>query len=144
MTVQNNKVYRQLYFLATFLLSALILFASTAGTTRAENPANLATITGIVWFDLNRNGVRDQGEPLMSNHPVYLEEIGDDLPGAMIARVETDGEGVFTFPNLEHGSYRIYLKDGTSLDVAISHERSAASVELSFAGRQIFLPLLNR
>jgi hypothetical protein len=142
--MRNTKLYGQIHYLTAVLLSALILFTSTAGTIRAENPANLATITGIVWFDLNRNGVRDRGEPLMSNHPVYLEEIGDDLPGAMIARVETDGEGVFSFPNLEHGNYRIYLKDGASLDVAIAHERSVASVELSFAGRQIFLPLLNR
>jgi hypothetical protein len=126
------------------LLSALILFALPAGTTMAENPADLATISGVVWFDLNRDGVRDEGEPLISNHPVYLQRIGDDLPGAMIARVETDGEGVFSFPNLEHGSYRVYTKDGASLDVAIAHERSVASVELSFAGRQIFLPLLNR
>jgi hypothetical protein len=144
MAMQNGKSNRQLQLFLAFLFAALAFSTLTANTTRAEKPADLATISGIVWFDLNHDGVRDQGEPLMSNHPVYLQRIGDDLPGAMVARVETDEAGVFTFPNLEHGSYRIYLKDGASLDLNISQERSVIAVELFFTGHQLFLPLLNR
>lgn len=64
----------------------------------------LASITGLVWDDLDANAKFDpnQGEKGLPGIPVRLEK----RDGALVAEVVTDADGRYTFLNLEPGRYR--------------------------------------
>jgi hypothetical protein len=133
-----------LYFLTMALLAALILLLSSVNPLRAETEAQLGTIAGVVWFDQNRNGIFDADEPLMPNYPVYLQGIGQDQPGALVARAMTNDAGSFTFANIQCGDYRLYVENGDSVEITVSHERNSGAVKIGFGGQQIFLPMIGR
>jgi len=56
-----------------------------------------------VWYDANRNGIQDPGEPGIGGVSVNLENSG----GTMIDTTVTDAQGMYLFPNLSDGSYRV-------------------------------------
>ncbi len=56
-----------------------------------------AQISGTVWFDTNRNGLFDSGEPGMENISVRL--VGNS--SGPVASVTTDGNGAFSITNIE-------------------------------------------
>ncbi|WP_053956604.1 DUF7507 domain-containing protein [Inediibacterium massiliense] len=63
-----------------------------------------ATITGIVFNDLNNNGVLDPGEPGIPNVYVVIRD-----PNGVCTTVQTDASGIYTFSNLTvAGNYTIY------------------------------------
>jgi hypothetical protein len=57
----------------------------------------------LVWYDLNRNGIQDVGEPGIQNVTVLLQ---DDV-GNVIATSTTDAAGFYGFSGLLPGSYRV-------------------------------------
>ena len=61
----------------------------------------LASITGLTWHDLNRDGVFDPNEHILEGWTVRLETIGGELLG----EVETDENGIYLFDDLELGTY---------------------------------------
>ncbi|MDZ7723225.1 MAG: SdrD B-like domain-containing protein [candidate division KSB1 bacterium] len=61
------------------------------------------SIGDLVWYDLNRNGTVDEGEPGISDMIVYLL----NEKGERIAKTVTDQQGKYTFKNIPHGSYTI-------------------------------------
>ncbi len=75
----------------------------------ATQPTTLAvpgSISGFVYLDLNRNGVRDTGDTGVAN--VVLNLTGTDMTGAAITRqATTDTNGAYTFGNLLPGTYQI-------------------------------------
>jgi hypothetical protein len=135
---------RQVYFFLMGVLVAFILLLASANPMSAETETRLGTITGVVWFDYNRDGILDVDEPLMANHPVYLQGVGEDQPGALVARVMTDEAGNFTFANIEHGDYQIFVENGDSVEITLSHDRNSGNIKIAFTGQQIFLPLVGR
>ncbi|WP_373601619.1 DUF6923 family protein, partial [Paraclostridium bifermentans] len=63
-----------------------------------------ATITGIVFNDLNHNGIYDVGEPVIPNAYVVRQGTGGGCQ-----TVQTDAFGRYTFPNLgSAGNHTIY------------------------------------
>ncbi|GIV89344.1 MAG: collagen-binding protein [Chloroflexus sp.] len=56
-----------------------------------------AQISGTVWFDVNRNGLFDSGEPGMENISVTL----NGNSSGPLPPVTTDGSGSFTITNIE-------------------------------------------
>ncbi len=60
--------------------------------------------TGVVFNDVNGNGVRDNGEVGIGGITVRLDR-GND--GVIDNTALTDGNGVYSFPTLGPGSYRI-------------------------------------
>ncbi|RFA31687.1 hypothetical protein CAI16_20240, partial [Virgibacillus dokdonensis] len=63
-----------------------------------------ASITGIVFDDVNGNGVYDGGEPGIPNVFVVLQD-----PNGVCTDVQTDGSGNYTFPSLTvAGDYTVY------------------------------------
>ncbi|WP_373601493.1 DUF6923 family protein, partial [Paraclostridium bifermentans] len=63
-----------------------------------------ATITGIVFDDLNHNGIYDVGEPPIPNAYVVRQRVG----GGCVT-VQTDAFGVYTFSNINlAGTHIIY------------------------------------
>jgi uncharacterized repeat protein (TIGR01451 family) len=62
-------------------------------------------ITGTVYFDLNKNGVKDVGEPGIINRSVKLLPLGLVIP--------TDANGDYTFA-VANGSYQVAILNNTS------------------------------
>lgn len=58
-------------------------------------------VTGTKWNDLNGNGVKDPGEPVLPNWKIILSN-GRDTMG-----VKTDSLGNYYFTNLQPGTYTI-------------------------------------
>jgi hypothetical protein len=133
-----------IYVFTLGVLAALLILLSSVNPLQAETEAKLGTISGVVWFDHNRDGILDADEPLMAHHPVHLQGIGEDQPGALIARVLTDEAGNFTFANIECGDYRLSVENGDAVEITVSHERNSVSVKMAFTGQQIFLPMIGR
>lgn len=66
------------------------------------------SISGIVWFDRNNNGRKDDDEETFSNIKLVLFDVKkQDLvkDGDNVVTVTTDNNGRYSFDNLENGTY---------------------------------------
>ncbi len=85
-----------------------------------SNPAEVtvvaSSIAGVVWEDLNENGVRDADEPLIGGATVTLLD-GDDT---VIATAETEADGSYLFDGLHSGDYQVRT-DPSSLGYPANH-----------------------
>ncbi len=57
----------------------------------------------MVFADLNRNGVRDTGEPGFAGAAVVVRQAG----GALTRQLTSDGTGAYVASNLPIGSYAV-------------------------------------
>jgi len=64
----------------------------------------LITVTGTVFGDVNQNGVRDAGEPLLAGFTVLLDRNND---GTVEAQAVSDASGVYTFNLVGPGVYSL-------------------------------------
>ncbi|MEO6091291.1 MAG: SdrD B-like domain-containing protein, partial [Umezawaea sp.] len=69
------------------------------------------TIGDYVWYDTDKSGLQDAGEPGVPNVPVVLV----DNDGKTIASVKTDPSGKYLFENVPDGKYRVCF-DLSALD----------------------------
>jgi SdrD B-like domain len=61
-----------------------------------------------VWYDANRDGIQDPGEPGIGGVTVNLQNPG----GTVIDTTVTDSQGTYLFPDLSDGNYRVcFAKD---------------------------------
>lgn len=127
-----------------WLLTALFLGALWLQAAPVHAQGGLANVSGEVWLDGNGNGERESYEPLLANHPVMLVSRGEGLPGVLAVRVVTDENGRFAFRNIQYGDYTLSAEDGSTKDISVSLERSSATVSLSVAGMQLFLPVMSK
>jgi protocatechuate 3,4-dioxygenase beta subunit len=67
------------------------------------------TINGSVFNDTNGNGVRDNGETLLSGKTVYLDANNDGVKQSTEASVTTTTQGTYAFSNLGSGTYYVRL-----------------------------------
>lgn len=80
---------------------------------KVETQAVSRTVSGVVWHDLNLNGIRDEDEPLISGVDVTLfRKDGEnyvlctqDVKGTTISPVTTGADGVYAFHDLAAGDY---------------------------------------
>src|SRR5262249_20922038 len=72
------------------------------------------TVSGVVFEDLNRNGVHDFGEPLLANVPVTL--YGND--GADDTTVTTAADGSYSFNVVVGAEYVLEVQPGAALRMA--------------------------
>ena len=63
----------------------------------------VGTLRGVVFADLDRNGVRDAGEPGLAGVPVTIRQANS----ALSRDVTTDANGGYQAPNLPTGDYAI-------------------------------------
>ena len=72
------------------------------------------SIEGIAWEDSNRNGLKDEGEQLLSNVEINLiDALGQqvtDVNGNKVTSVKTDNNGYYKFENLPKGEYYVQVK----------------------------------
>ncbi|MDF1595163.1 MAG: SdrD B-like domain-containing protein [Acidimicrobiia bacterium] len=66
----------------------------------------VGSIGDFVWFDQNKNGIQDGGEPGVAGIDVYLHE-GEVCSGEPIAQTTTDADGLYLFDGLFAGTYCI-------------------------------------
>lgn len=72
----------------------------------------LADVGGIVWEDLNVNGIREAGEPRLGG---IVVELLDQLP-AVVASATTDESGVYQFTEVAVGvTYSVRVNAGTRI-----------------------------
>ena len=80
-----------------------------SGKLGRSNPAAVdvvaSAISGVVWEDLNADGVRDAGEPLIGDAPVRLL----NASGVEIGSARTAADGSYAFPQLHSGEYRVVV-----------------------------------
>ncbi len=71
--------------------------------------SNYGSIGDFVWFDINRDGLQDPGEPGIPNVLLRLEEINT----GETAKQLTNSEGKYLFRTLLPGEYRVYVDVST-------------------------------
>ena len=64
---------------------------------------NAGTLSGVVFADLDRDGVRDTGEPGIAGATVVVRQVG----GALNRQVTTDAAGSYQFTGLPAGDYEL-------------------------------------
>ncbi|MDB5291926.1 MAG: Cna domain protein [Phycisphaerales bacterium] len=75
------------------------------------------SITGVVFNDLNGNGIADAGENPIANALVYLDLNKTGTLDAGDPTAISDASGVYTLPNLGAGSYRVEAQPGPGLAI---------------------------
>lgn len=92
------------------------------------------TIGDLAWYDQNRNGIQDAGEPVIAGATITLS-----VAGSPIATTATGNDGKYSFPGLCAGTYSVdattptgYLPTsaGVGTDQAIDSNGSPAPVTL--------------
>jgi protocatechuate 3,4-dioxygenase beta subunit len=86
--------------------------ATTGSTTTAPNigfgPTNgTATITGVVFTDPNRDGIKGTGEGGVAAGTVV--NLVNPSTGAIVATTTTDANGNYTFTNVPTGNYNVVV-----------------------------------
>jgi len=61
-------------------------------------------ISGFVWHDTNKNGLRDEGEPGI---PDIMIDIDDGTDREILRRAITDRRGYFAYSHLDAGTYEV-------------------------------------
>ncbi len=70
-------------------------------------------VGGLVWNDLDGDGMRDAGEPGMSGVTVFLDTNNNGAQDAGETSDTTDGTGAYLFSELEAGTYRVRVDEST-------------------------------
>ncbi|MFT5141854.1 MAG: putative repeat protein (TIGR01451 family) [Rhodothermales bacterium] len=87
----------------------------------ANPPAGKGSVTGVVFHDLNYNGVLDYGETGLTGFEVDLTNLGSDYvcggyDDVELATNDTDAYGAYSFWDVDAGTYCVRI-----LDVAIPY-----------------------
>jgi hypothetical protein len=91
---------RRRFFPVIVILIALSTILLNAGSAGAMLPT---TLGGLVWNDINANGVQEEGEAGLSGITVNLYDNSDSLVTTTI----TDTEGKYLFNNLAPDTYSV-------------------------------------
>lgn len=88
--------------------STHLVYLSANQTYTADFGNNLPTgISGTVWEDLDGDGVRDAGEPGLSNWMVYLDTNNDGDRDVGESLTWSNSQGVYIFKGLSAGTYYV-------------------------------------
>jgi hypothetical protein len=93
-----------------FLLSnAYAEISGSAGTSDTSR-----SVTGLIWNDLDGDGVRDVGEPGLAGVTVYIDINGDDNFNLNEPAAVTAANGVYTISSIPRNTYavRTHLQPG--------------------------------
>ncbi|MEG0563208.1 GEVED domain-containing protein, partial [Anaerorhabdus sp.] len=75
-------------------------------------------INGVIWYDLNCDGIQNPGEPLAGN--VVVELYSTNNPSVAIESTTTDNLGKYSFPGLPQGTYFVKVKLPNGYEFTIS------------------------
>jgi len=132
------------------LIVAMMLVMTFAGLA-AAGQESAANMTGLTWYDLNGNGLREETEPVAPNIPVYMRPLGGEagIAGGLVTF--SDANGVLDFGVMEFGDYQVQVDNGLPFIITLSETNSASTLEMPVPAtsmptlsNQIFLPLIVR
>lgn len=87
---------------------------SSTATTVVQR--GLSSISGVVYQDLNNNGVQDSNEPSIPNATISLSGV-DIQGGNVFVSTKTNSAGQYSFSGLEPGMYTLFeIQPGIFLD----------------------------
>jgi SdrD B-like domain len=89
-------------------------------------PVFSSTISGIIWNDSDMDGIRDAGEPVITNATVYLSDISPQL---IIATNITGVDGTYSFTGMTNGSYRVYASVTPNYGITIANAGGDDSID---------------
>ena len=75
-----------------------------------ERRTLFAAISGVVFDDLNGNGVRETGEPGRAGATLFIDANQSGFADKNEPRATTGAGGVYTFPNVADGRHRLLLE----------------------------------
>ncbi len=105
----NYDVYevQQSGWMQTSTTTVYSIFIPSGGSVSGVEFGNfkLGRIRGVKYHDLNGNGIKDAGEPTLSNWKIYIEDNQGNK-----TYIYTDSNGEYEFQDLFKGTYRIYEK----------------------------------
>jgi VCBS repeat-containing protein len=87
--------------------AAVVEGETFVGPDFANSPVELSGVTGVVWNDINGNGVRDGSEPGLSGWTVYADLNTNDVLDAGEPYTVTGGGGSYSLLGVEPGTHRI-------------------------------------
>jgi hypothetical protein len=102
-----------------------------AGVTTKPN----AGLGNYVWHDVNENGLQDSSEPGV---PGVLVTLYDDSGAQILATAVTDGNGAYSFTNLEAGSYIVGFSNlpiGSTRTQVVGTLNEAANSDMLLSGK---------
>jgi len=73
-----------------------------------EDTTYANSISGVLWIDVDENGIYDSGESPLANYPVYLYAEGDT--DNAVDTATTDADGKYRFEDIKPGSYVVGIK----------------------------------
>ena len=79
--------------------------------------ARLSEIRGVVWDDVNGDGVHDDGEPVRAGHTVYLD-LSPVVPLGDVTMTETDANGEYVFEGLFPGVTYFVFADASNTGIS--------------------------
>ena len=113
---------------------------ATDNVINVEENNNTYMISGIAWFDENKNGQKDPNEPILPEIEVKLIDV---VTGNVVKTEKTNNKGFYLFSDVEKGQYLVqfeydtevytltaYQKEGT----APSYNSDVVTKELTIAG----------
>ncbi|MDA1166586.1 MAG: VWA domain-containing protein, partial [Planctomycetota bacterium] len=71
------------------------------------NRQELGTLSGVKWDDLNRDGIRDVGEPLLEGWTIYLDVDDDGVFDSNEPVTVTGSDGGYEFRDIQAGTWSI-------------------------------------
>jgi hypothetical protein len=80
---------------------------SCTSVVKSASVSTTGTISGIVFNDLNGNGLKDTGEPGLPNWRVYLDANNNKLFDTSEKSVITPTGGAYSFTGLNAGTYNV-------------------------------------
>ncbi|AOY56562.1 putative Ig domain-containing protein [Candidatus Rhodoluna planktonica] len=99
------------------------------------------SLSGIVWLDLNRDGLKDPEEPLMKGVTLtvlqltsvqatptpasFRASVGETFKRAATVVVQTDANGFYIFPSLGAGDWKVVTTVPEKLEVTYDSQGSA-------------------
>lgn len=85
----------------------LVARAASFTLEQIEQRLLFASIGGVVYGDLNSNGLRDPGEPGLAGWTVYLDQNDNSVKDVAEVSAVTDGNGAYTFAGINAATYRV-------------------------------------
>jgi len=116
----------------------LTVLATTTPPSATTTPG---VINGIIFNDLNKNDVRDAGEPGLSGWTVWLHKGGKNYNTPIVSTAITDVNGNYSFSNLSFGAYFVEEQEQsgwnqTSSDTKVSLSSTKPSATVNFSNVQ--------
>ncbi|MCK7513020.1 MAG: IPTL-CTERM sorting domain-containing protein [Desulfobacterales bacterium] len=104
------------------------------------------SITGLVFYDINGNGVQDAGEPALPGVTITLRNSAN----AVVATTTTDANGNYSFANLPPGQYTVSQtvppgfvgSTNTTVPVTVTPEGAATAVFGDVQGGAVPVPTM--